>query len=106
MVFDGEAAAAVVKEMRLSFNSGKTRSYEWRISQVKAFLKMVVEQEDQIVEALRSDLAKPPLETVVYEIGMFKNSCEVTLRELKQWMTPEKAKTSITTFPSSAEIVP
>ncbi|PNX87431.1 aldehyde dehydrogenase family 3 member h1-like protein, partial [Trifolium pratense] len=37
---------------------------------------------------------------------MFKNSCEVTLKELKQWMTPEKAKTSITTFPSSAEIVP
>jgi aldehyde dehydrogenase (NAD+) len=67
MVFDGEAAA-VVKEMRLSFNSGKTRSYEWRISQVKAFLKMVVEQEDQIIEALRSDLAKPPLETVVYEV--------------------------------------
>ncbi|XP_045809634.1 aldehyde dehydrogenase family 3 member H1-like [Trifolium pratense] len=106
MVFDGEAAASLVKELRLSFNSGKTRSYEWRISQLKAFLKMVVEQEDQIVEALRSDLAKPPLETVVYEIGMFKNSCEVTLKELKQWMTPEKAKTSITTFPSSAEIVP
>ncbi|KAK2389920.1 Aldehyde dehydrogenase 3 member H1 [Trifolium repens] len=106
MVFDGESAAALVKEMRLSFNSGKTKSYEWRISQVKAFLKMVVEQEDQIIEALRSDLAKPPLETVVYEIGMFKNSCEVTLRELKRWMTPEKAKTSITTFPSSAEIVP
>ncbi|XP_045809637.1 aldehyde dehydrogenase family 3 member H1-like isoform X3 [Trifolium pratense] len=42
----------------------------------------------------------------VLQIGVFKNSCEVTLKELKQWMTPEKAKTSITTFPSSAEIVP
>ncbi|XP_045809563.1 aldehyde dehydrogenase family 3 member H1-like [Trifolium pratense] len=106
MVFDGEAAASLVKELRLNFNSGKTKSYEWRISHVNAFLEMVVEQEDQIVEALRSDLARPPLETVVYEIGVFKNSCEVTLKELKQWMTPEKAKTSITTFPSSAEIVP
>jgi hypothetical protein len=26
----------------------------------------------------------------VLQIGMFKNSCEVTLRELKRWMTPEK----------------
>jgi hypothetical protein len=26
----------------------------------------------------------------ILQIGMFKNSCEVTLRELKQWMTPEK----------------
>ncbi|PNX58702.1 aldehyde dehydrogenase family 3 member h1-like protein [Trifolium pratense] len=68
MVFDGEAAASLVKELRLNFNSGKTKSYEWRISQVNAFLEMVVEQEDQIVEALRSDLARPPLETVVYEV--------------------------------------
>ncbi|KAI5386048.1 Aldehyde dehydrogenase 3 member H1 [Lathyrus oleraceus] len=106
MVFDGEAASSLVKELRVSFSSGKTRSYEWRISQVKALLKMMAEREDEIVDALRSDLAKPPLETVVYEIGMFKNSCELVLRELKQWMTPEKAKTSITTFPSSAEIIP
>lgn len=106
VVFDGEAASSLVKDLRVSFNSGKTRSYEWRVSQVKALLKMVDEQQDQIIDALRSDLAKPPLETVVYEIGMFKNSCEVTLKELKQWMAPEKAKTSITTFPSSAEIVP
>ncbi|CAJ1974242.1 unnamed protein product [Sphenostylis stenocarpa] len=39
-------------------------------------------------------------------IGMLKNSCEVILKELKHWMTPEKVKTSIRTFPSSAEIVP
>ncbi|XP_004502485.1 aldehyde dehydrogenase family 3 member H1-like [Cicer arietinum] len=104
--FDTEAASSLVKELRENFSSGKTQSYEWRISQVKALLKMVVEQQDQIIDALRSDLAKPPLETVAYEIGMLKNSCKVTLKELKQWMSPEKVKTSITTFPSSAEIVP
>ncbi|KAJ1380149.1 Aldehyde/histidinol dehydrogenase [Sesbania bispinosa] len=106
MVFDAETASSLVKELRSSFASGTTRSYEWRVSQVKALLKMVTENEEQIIDALRSDLERPPLETVVYEIGMFKNSCEVTLKELKHWMMPEKVKTSITTFPSSAEIVP
>ena len=106
VVFDGEAASMMMKELRGSFGSGKTRSYEWRVSQVKALLKMVTDNEKQIIDALLSDLAKPPLETVVYEIGMFKNSCEVILKELKQWMKPEKVKTSISTFPSSAEIVP
>jgi len=71
VVFDGEAASSLVKELRVSFGSGKTRSYEWRISQVKALLKMVDEQQDQIIDALRSDLAKPPLETVVYEVRNF-----------------------------------
>lgn len=36
---------------------------------------------------------------------MVKSSCKVTLKELKKWMKPEKVKTSIITFPSSAEIV-
>ncbi|KAL2339768.1 hypothetical protein Fmac_007708 [Flemingia macrophylla] len=105
-VFDTEAASFLVKELRERFGSGRTRSHEWRVSQVKALLKAVVENEDKIVQALRFDLARPPLETLVYEIGMFKNSCEVILKELKHWMTPEKVKTSIATFPSSAEIVP
>ncbi|XLT68710.1 hypothetical protein HN873_025149, partial [Arachis hypogaea] len=67
VVFDGEAASMVMKELRGSFRSGKTRSYEWRVSQVKALLKMVTDNEKQIIDALLSDLAKPPLETVVYE---------------------------------------
>ncbi|CAJ1974240.1 unnamed protein product [Sphenostylis stenocarpa] len=105
-VFDAETASSLVKELRENFGSGRTRSYEWRVSQVKVLLKAVLDNEEQIIDALRSDLAKPPLETVVYEIGMFKNSCELILKELKHWMTPEKVKTSIRTFPSSAEIVP
>ncbi|MBA0837235.1 hypothetical protein Goarm_009410, partial [Gossypium armourianum] len=36
---------------------------------------------------------------------MLKNSCRLALKEMNHWMMPEKAKTSLTTFPSSAEIV-
>ncbi|XP_047151219.1 aldehyde dehydrogenase family 3 member H1-like [Vigna umbellata] len=105
-VFDAETASSLVKELRKNFGSGKTRSYEWRVSQVKALLKAMTDNEEEIVDALRSDLAKPSLETVVYEIGVIKSSCEGILKELKHWMTPEKVKTSIRTYPSSAEIVP
>ncbi|XP_020236515.1 aldehyde dehydrogenase family 3 member H1 isoform X1 [Cajanus cajan] len=103
---DAEAASLLVKELRGTFASGKTRGYQWRVSQLKALAKLIVEREQEIVDALRNDIAKPPLETVAYEIAMLKNSCKVALKELKHWMTPEKVKTSITTFPSSAEIVP
>ncbi|CAN1234350.1 Aldehyde dehydrogenase family 3 member H1 [Linum perenne] len=36
---------------------------------------------------------------------MIKTACKVAMKELKNWMRPEKAKTSLTTFPSSAEVV-
>lgn len=103
--FGGEDAAAMVAELRRTFATGKTRSYEWRVTQLKGILKLLEERETDIVDALHSDLNKPTLESVVYEISMLKSSCKVVLKELKQWMKPEKVKTSIVVFPSSAEIV-
>ncbi|KAJ6939246.1 aldehyde dehydrogenase family 3 member H1-like [Populus alba x Populus x berolinensis] len=105
-VFDVEAANMLTKELRDVFASGKTRSYEWRISQLKSMIKMCDEHEEDIAYALHQDLSKPKLESIVYEITMLKNSCTLAIKELKQWMMPEKAKTSLLTFPSSAEIVP
>ncbi|ONI34695.1 hypothetical protein PRUPE_1G493800 [Prunus persica] len=104
-VFDEEAASALAKELRATFASAKTRSYQWRESQLKSLLKLTTSNEPAIVDALRSDLSKPELESQVYEISMLKNSCKLALKELRNWMKPEKAKTSLTTFPSSAEIV-
>lgn len=39
------------------------------------------------------------------QAAMLRNSCKFALKELQRWMMPEKVKTSLTTFPSSAEIV-
>lgn len=103
--FAGEEATAMVSELRRTFSTGKTRSYEWRVAQLKSIAKMVNERETEIVEALRSDLNKPEFESVLYEVSLLKSSCKVALKELKQWMKPEKVKTPITTFPSSAEVV-
>ncbi|KAJ0025348.1 hypothetical protein Pint_08146 [Pistacia integerrima] len=104
-VFNAAAASAVVNELRGSFSAGKTRSYEWRVAQLKSMFKMLDEHEPAIVAALRDDISKPELEASLYEVGMLKGSIRLALKELKRWMAPEKAKTEITTFPSSAEIV-
>ncbi|KAF8411758.1 hypothetical protein HHK36_004316 [Tetracentron sinense] len=103
--FDTNSAASLVQDLRDSFSSGKTKSYEWRVTQLKSILKLVDDREKEIVEALRKDLSKPELESFVSEISMTRSACKLALKELKKWMKPEKAKTSMTTFPSSAEIV-
>ncbi|KAI7978886.1 Aldehyde dehydrogenase family 3 member H1 [Camellia lanceoleosa] len=82
-VFDTQAARTLVSQLRGTFSTCKTKSYEWRISQLKSLLKLANDHEQDIIDALRSDLSKPPLEAYVSEV-----------------------KTSITTFPSSAEVFP
>ncbi|KAG4203139.1 hypothetical protein ERO13_A05G382100v2 [Gossypium hirsutum] len=103
--FDSDKAAVLVNELRKTFNSGKTKSYEWRISQLESISKMIDEKEKEIVEALQKDLSKPELEAFLSEILMARSSCKLALKELKQWMMPQKVETSLATYPSSAEIV-
>ncbi|KAK6939894.1 Aldehyde dehydrogenase domain [Dillenia turbinata] len=105
-IFDSESACTLVSELRKTFNTGKTKSYEWRVSQLKNLQKLIEEHEKEIIEALQTDLAKPEAEIHVGEIGMLKSSLKTALNELRNWMMPEKVKTSMTTFPSSAEILP
>ncbi|KAH9717148.1 Aldehyde dehydrogenase family 3 member I1 [Citrus sinensis] len=103
--FDVEKAASLMKELRNNYNSRKTKSYEWRMSQIQSIANMIEEKEEEIIEAIHKDLSKPPFETFISEISMTKSSCKLALKELKYWMKPEKAKTSLTTYPSSAEII-
>jgi hypothetical protein len=67
--FDGEAGSILVNELNATFASGKTQSYEWRISQLNQLSKLLNFHEQEIVDALRNDIDKPPLETVAYEVG-------------------------------------
>lgn len=77
-VFDAEAGSSLVKELRGTFASGKSRSYVWRVSQLNALFNLLHDREQEIVDALRSDLAKPPLETVVYEVSLSLSSVHLT----------------------------
>ncbi|KAG0485198.1 hypothetical protein HPP92_009277 [Vanilla planifolia] len=100
------SAGELVSALRENFESGKTKSYEWRAAQLKGIVKMIDEKEGEIVDALDDDIGKPKLESFVHEIALARSSCLLALKELKKWMKPEKVSSMIATFPSSAEIVP
>ncbi|XP_061360008.1 aldehyde dehydrogenase family 3 member I1, chloroplastic-like isoform X2 [Gastrolobium bilobum] len=104
-IFDGEKADLLVKELRKNFDSGKTKSYKWRISQLEGIAKMLEEREKDIITAVYKDLSKPGFEAFISEVSQTRSSCSEALKELNHWMKPEKVKTSITTYPSTAEIV-
>ncbi|KAK6132347.1 hypothetical protein DH2020_033907 [Rehmannia glutinosa] len=95
----------VAEDLRSVYSSGKTKGLEWRVSQLKALLNITTHHEKEITEALRSDLNKPELEAFLHEIAGATSACKLALKELRRWTRPEKVKTSMTTYPSSAEIV-
>jgi len=102
---DCMTADLLVKELRSQFDSGKTRTYLWRMNQLKGIFRMIKEHEFDIIEALKMDLSKPEFEAFITEIATLKTSCKLAIKKLRNWMKPKRVKTSLLTFPSSASIV-
>lgn len=67
-VFDSEAASAMVNDLRLTFESGKTRSYKWRVSQLEALIDITDRHHQEIVQALYADLSKSETEAFIQEV--------------------------------------
>lgn len=95
-----------LEEMREIFSSGKTKEESWRRSQLKGLLSILEDREDDMVEALRKDVGKHPVESYRDEIGTLTKSVTYALKNLKQWMASERAKLPAIAFPSTAELVP
>ncbi len=98
--------AEQVEKLRQTFRSKRTRSYEWRVSQLKALRKFLVEKEKEINEALWKDLRKGDFESAITEQGVVMSEIDYTLSRLADWMRPESASTPIIDQPGHCLIHP
>lgn len=77
-----------VRRAKLTFQSGKTKSLDFREKQLKALLKMFETNQQQISKALHEDLRKSNFESVVTEIEYLKNDVKSMLLDFKKWAKP------------------
>lgn len=80
----------IVKHLRNTFESGKTRALDFRVKQLKAMSRLLEENQDKIIDALERDLRKTKTETILTEIDMVAAELKEALQQIKQWDKPEK----------------
>lgn len=90
--------------MQVFFNSGKTKSYEFRREQLKKLKKAILDHEQDLYKALHDDLKKSPEESWVTELGFVVAEINAALKNLKSWMQAERAGTNLLNFPSSSRV--
>lgn len=88
------------------FFEGHTRTYEFRVQQLKNLRAAIKAHEEEILEALYRDMRKPRFEAYTSEIGILYEEIDYTLKHLKDWMKPRKVSTPAVHFPSSSRILP
>lgn len=81
---------SVVDSARQAFNSGRTKSREFREQQLQQLLKMYEDNYEEMVGALATDLRRPRQESVILEIELMMNDVRSLLINLKSLMAPEK----------------
>ncbi|MFV0300511.1 MAG: aldehyde dehydrogenase family protein, partial [Paracoccus sp. (in: a-proteobacteria)] len=98
--------AAEVARLRATFDSGKTRSLDWRRAQLKGIVRLIDEQEEAIIAAVQADLRKSRIEAYLAEIGLLRAEAKFALKHLNTWARPRKVKTPMMVQPGKSWLQP
>jgi len=79
----------IISIARRAFSNGTTKNIEFRRHQLKQLYRLLDENEQQFVEALKLDLKKPRFESVMTEIDFVLNDIRSALNNLDKWTKPK-----------------
>ncbi|NWU10097.1 AL3A2 dehydrogenase, partial [Cephalopterus ornatus] len=88
----------VIARARAAFNSGRSRSLEFRIQQLKALERMVKEKEKEILAALHADLHKSGPNAYNHEILGVLIELALAMEKLPSWAAPQHVKKDLITM--------
>jgi aldehyde dehydrogenase (NAD+) len=92
--------------LRQTFDSGKTRSIEWRLAQLAEVERLMRQHEDDFADALRADLGKCRFEAVMTEMSFVAAEAKYARKHLRRWMRPKKVRTPIMAQPGHSYLWP
>lgn len=105
MITQQFAVQEILQQQKKFFHTGKTKDIAFRLTQLKNLRQAVLDNKDEIIDALKADLNKPTFESYLTEIGVIKE-IDYAIKNLKNWSKPKKVSTPLDQLPGSAFIYP
>lgn len=102
---DGTSDLAALAEAQADyFRKGITLPIEFRKERLRGLEKILTRRVDDLLEALKTDLGKPPVEGYMSEIYFSIAEIRCFLKRLPKWACPEKVGHPFFLFPARCEI--
>jgi aldehyde dehydrogenase (NAD+) len=76
---------AVVAGLRKTYATGRTRSVEWRRTQLEALEKLMTENEGRIAQALAQDLDRSPFESWLADVASTASEAHDAAKNVGKW---------------------
>ena len=86
-------ATGLVEHLRATYDSGRTRPFEWREAQLDAIVRMLTEGSDELVAALAEDLGRPELEGWSADVRLTAREVDLIRKNLRAWAVDQKFST-------------
>lgn len=100
VIWDMEEIKDIYKKQRKYFNTGATLSYAFRKEQLRRFMNMMNQYEQDMLDAMAADIGKSRFEGYTHEIASVKSDIKFALKNLRSWMRDERISDALTTFPA------
>ena len=96
-------AAAVVQRLRDTFATGKTKSYAWRLQQLKGIIRFCEEREADMARALAADLGRNAHDTWFGDVASTVGEARYAVKHLRKWMKPTRTSVPLALMPGKAK---
>ena len=93
-----------IASLRQPVSDGSTRPLAWRLEQLQRLEQAVQERADAVLQALATDLGKPPVEAY-FELVAVQQELRLTRRQLRRWMAPRRVGVPLSQRPGRAEVI-
>ncbi len=102
----GEEINSLLDGQRKYYRSGVTISVKFRIQQLKRLYAAVKKHENEINEALRSDLGKSQYEAFMCESGLALTEISYMIKHVKKFARKKRVRTPLSQFHSKSYVKP
>jgi aldehyde dehydrogenase (NAD+) len=89
-------------DLRQVFATGRTRSLQWRLDQLRGIERLLEERESEIAAALADDLGRSAVEAWLGDIASTAAEAAYARKHLKKWMRRRRASLPLSQLPGRA----
>jgi aldehyde dehydrogenase (NAD+) len=92
----------LLADLRREFATGRTRSRQWRLQQLRGIERLVEERESEISATIAEDLGRSAFESWLGEVASTKAEAVYARKHLRSWMRARRAQLPMSQLPGRA----
>lgn len=96
---------SLIKNHKQYFSEQHTKDVHFRINQLQKLKRSILQNENEIAQALHDDLKKSYEEAYLTEISIVLSEIDFHLKNIKSWAKPQRVSTPMHLLPSSSKLI-